>query len=222
MKRHSILAEVDQHKTVDEIMLVAKDIFALILETGLWQDQFFLHPLGFYYCRLFADDDHQIRLHIWEPNYPVKKDLFIHDHFYDLCSWVLCGKILDYTYSVEATDKISKYTMFTSSYLTDKNVRTLARTNAYHTVNKIEEKIIEKNNKYVIPRDTFHSNIILFEESDLTVTFIFTYNHKKNHSPNVIGLSSNEMYFETDPINISPSKVKILVEKAIGNIWKIK
>ncbi|MGG9972759.1 hypothetical protein ACQ33O_13285 [Ferruginibacter sp. SUN002] len=211
--------DIDQNKTISDVLPIVQNIFELMQKEDKWVDDFFLHPLGFYYCRLFTSDQHQIRLHIWEPNYPIKSDLFIHDHFYDLCSWILCGKIVDYLYKVESSKEESDYTLFISSYLPDKNVRTLTRTNNFKTVKKVTERIIGNKEKYIIPRDTFHSNKILFEESDLAVTFVFTYNHKENPSPNVIGLSKNEIYYESDPIKIAPDKVKVLIKKALNNIW---
>lgn len=214
----SLLNRIDQYKTVDEVLNLAKDIFDLIVNQDKWTNDFFLHPLGFHYCRLFYNDEHQVRLHIWKPNYPVKKDLFIHDHFYDLCSWVLCGEIVDYTYEVEETNEKSDYCMFTSSYRADKNVRTLAKTDKFLSVKMKEERIIKRNEKYIIPRDTFHSNKILFDQSDLTATFVFTFNHKENHSPNVVGLSKNEDYFESARVRISPHKVKELINKTAANM----
>ena len=214
----ALLNRIDQNKTIDEVLNLAKEIFDSILNQEKWSNDFFLHPLGFHYCRLFHNDKHQIRLHIWEPNYPAKEDLYIHDHFYDLCSWVLCGKIKDYTYEVKPTDKKSDYCMFSSSYRTDKNVRTIAKTENFLSVKMKEERIIGRNEKYIIPRDTFHSNKILFDESDLTTTFVYTFNHKDNHSPNVVGLSKNGIYAESDPVRISPEKVKELIRKTKFNI----
>jgi hypothetical protein len=209
----TLLNQIDQNKTIDEILTIVKDIFDLMVNQDKWTNDFFLHPLGFYYCRLFYNEKHQVRLHIWEPNYPVKKDLFIHDHFYDLCSWVLCGEILDYTYEIEPTIEKTDYCMYTSSYRADKNFRTLEKTNIFLSVKQNEGRIIKKNEKYIIHRDTFHSNRILFDHSDLTATFVFTFNHKDNHSPNVVGLSKNEVYYESAPVRISPDKVKELINK---------
>lgn len=216
--REKIIAELNQHKTIGEILPIVKNIFNLILDNGEWTNEFFLHPLGFYYCRLLTNAENQVRIHIWEPDYPKKLDLFIHDHFYELCSWVLCGKILDYSYSVEPAEGESEHTMFVSSYQKDKNVRTLTKTNDFRVVKRIAERIIQKGQKYIIPKGTFHSNEILFEEADLTVTFVFTYDHNANQSPNVIGLSKNDVYYETDPINIPANKVKNLISSAVKNI----
>lgn len=213
-----LLNRVDQNKTLEEVLNITKDIFDLIMNQDKWTNDFFLHPLGFYYCRLFYNDEHQVRLHIWEPNYPVKKDLFIHDHFYDLCSWVLCGEIVDYTYKVEPTIEKTDYCIFTSSYRTDKNVRTLTKTDTFLSVKMKEERIIIRNEKYIIPRDTFHSNRILFDRSDLTTTFVYTFNHKDHHSPNVVGMSKNEVYIENAPVRISPDKVKELINKTAANM----
>jgi hypothetical protein len=213
-----ILKSIGQNKTIDEVLNIVQNVFDLIVNQDKWINDFYLHPLGFYYCRLLYNEEHQVRLHIWEPNYKVKEDLFIHDHFYDLCSWVLCGKIADYTYEVIPTNEKTDYCMFTSSYLTDKNVRILTKTDNFLYIKMKEKRIIKKNEKYIIQRDTFHSNKILFDQSDLTTTFVFTFNHKDNHSPNVVGLSKNNVYLESDPMRISPDKVKELINKTAANL----
>jgi hypothetical protein len=214
-----LFQNIDQNTRIEDIKLIVKKVFQAIIEEGCWLNEFFLHPLGFYYSRLYYNDSNQIRLHIWEPGYPVKEDLFIHDHFYDLCSWVLCGEIVDYIYSVEPSEEPTAHTLFTSSYLANKNVRTLTRTNNYQKVKLIRERRINKNEKYYIPKGTFHSNKILFRESNITATIVFTLNHNKDNSPNVIGLSSNQFYSENDPIKIEPNKVKNIINAAIVNIW---
>ena len=71
---------IDYNKSIDEVLPVVKEIFNLIINEGSWSEEFYLHPLGFYYCRLFDNNENQIRLHIWERNYPVKKDLYILFH----------------------------------------------------------------------------------------------------------------------------------------------
>lgn len=215
----NLLNQVNQYKTITEILDVANGVFNLIVTQGEWTSDFFLHPLGFHYCRLYHDENHQVRLHIWEKNYPVKEDLYIHDHFYDLCSWVLCGEIMDYSYEVKAINEKSDYCMFISSYLSDKNVRTIKKTETFLSVKKNEGRIIKKNQKYTIERETFHSNQILFGESDLTVTIVYTFNHKKNNSPHVVGLHTNDGYYEGSPNRISSDKVKALITEAKHNIW---
>lgn len=218
----SLIHRIDQNNKIDDVLNLVDEIFDSILNHEMWINDFFIHPLGFYYCRLYFSDEHQIRLHIWEPNYNIKKDLYIHDHFYDLCSWVLCGKIHDYTYDIKQTTEKSDYCMFTSSYKIDKNVRVLEKTENYLLVKIINERIIQTNEKYLITKDTFHSNKILFEESDLTATFVYTFNHKDNHTPNVVGFIMNEIYDENDPVRISPKKVKELILKTKTNIERKK
>lgn len=222
MMRDAIFDSIDQNNDIDKIRSTVKTIFYMILEEDKWLENFFLHPLGFYYCRLHHDDYNQFRLHIWEPGYPIKEDLYIHDHFYDLCSWVLCGKIEDYTYSVEPSENISEYALFTSSYLADKNLRTLTKTDQHMNVKLVSTRIIESGEKYFIPRETFHSNKILFGSSTITATFVYTFNHKKNNAPNVIGSAHNEVYRESDPVKAAPEKVKELIQAVISNSKFIK
>lgn len=215
MKEASELVNlINQNKSITDILPSVSDIFNLIINQKKWVSEFYLHPLGFYYCRLFDNGENQIRLHIWEPGYPVKKDLFIHDHYYDLCSWVLCGKILDFSYSVEKTIEISEFTKFTSSYINGNDIRTLNRTDEYQKVNRSLERLLVKGEKYIIPKGTFHSNKIFFDISELTVTLVYTFNNNADHSPNVIGFSKNEIYLENNPEKITSLKVQTLIERA--------
>lgn len=209
---------IDQNKNHEDIISCIENIFEEILQ-GEWDNKFYLHPLGFYYCRVAERQGNQIRLHIWEANYSMKKDLFIHDHYYDLCSWILIGKILDYTYSVLPTKEKSTYTKFISGYIDNENNRNLNRTDEFQNVEKIAERILKKEQKYFIPKETYHSNKVLFDESQITATLVYTFNHNENHSPNVIGLSANENYLEDKPIPISENKIKRLIEIAKKEIF---
>lgn len=212
---------IDQSKTHEQILSCVKNIFDEILNEKKWTTEFFLHPLGFYYCRLGERTTNQLRLHIWKSDYKVKEDLFIHDHYYDLCSWVLCGKILDYSYSVLPGNKKSMYTKFVSGYIENENRRVLRRTDKFKSVEKNGERTILKGQKYSILKESYHSNIVLFDESEITATLVFTYNHKDNHAPNVIGLYTDKDYMEDDPISISEIEIKQLIEIAKKEIFKI-
>lgn len=211
---------INQHKPHDEILSLIKTIFEQILYKDSWTNEFYLHPLGFYYCRLAENPKNQIRLHIWIPGYPMKQDLFIHDHYYDLCSWILCGKILDSSYEVLPSKNKSSYTKFTSGYIDNENNRILYRTEEFQTVKKIKEKTLIKGQKYFIPKEQYHSNQVFFDESEITATLVFTYNHKENHSPNVIGLSTNEYHLEDRPKPISISEIKKIIKICKAEVFK--
>jgi len=208
MVKPRLLVGISDSVAINKIRLKVAAILEAILEQDLWIDDFYLHPLGFYYCRLFVSEQNQIRLHIWLKGYAQKKDLYIHDHFYDLCSWVLCGKIKDYTYEVSNTDKESDYSLFTSSYKNDKNVRTITKTAQSMSVALVSERILSRGDKYYIPRGSFHSNDIIFDSHDITFTCVYTYNHKDDNSPNVIGYLRMMNMLKATRLNCLGSKLE--------------
>ena len=63
--------------------------------------------------------------------------------------------------------------------------------------------------------------MILFDESEITATLVFTYNHKDNHAPNVIGLNIGRSYLEDDPKSIPEIDIKHLIKMAKMEIFKI-
>lgn len=211
---------IDETTTHDNILSHVQSIFDLILNQNKWINEFYRHPLGFFYCRLAERKDRQIRLHIWEKDYQIKDDLFIHDHYYDLYSWVLCGKILDFSYKVSPLKKSGIYSKFVSGYVDSENNRMLKRTDEFQQVKKIAERTILKGDKYSIPKGSYHSNKIFFDSSEVTVTLVFTNNHKENHSPNVIGLYENEIYLEDIPIPIPNEKILSLIKVCVSEIFE--
>lgn len=211
ISRLDLFNVINQNKSYEDVINCVKNIFEEILRDR-WDSKFYLHPLGFYYCRIAERQGNQIRLHIWEANYSMKKDLFIHDHYYDLCSWILVGKILDYTYSVLPAKGQSAYTKFISDYINNENNRTLNRTDEFQNIEQKGERILRKGEKYFINKETYHSNKVLFDESQITATLVYTFNHSENHSPKVIGLSVNEYYLEDNPLPISENKIKEIIE----------
>lgn len=221
MKELKLDENIHQNKTISEILPTVSKIFDSILNGDDWMEEFYMHPLGFFYCRLFNSEEFQIRLHIWEVDYKKKEDLFIHDHYYDLCSWVLCGKIVDYTYSIKRVKEKTKYARFTSNYKYGNNIRTLQRTTEFYQIERVLKKEITGGEKYFISKGMFHSNDIIFENTDITVTIVIGYNYNQSHSPNVIGLYDNKVYQENDPQKVSKEKVINIIEKAKTEIFSV-
>lgn len=219
--KNYLLENINENSSFSEIFPCLENIFSEIINGNMWTKEFFLHPLGFYYCRLFENKENQIRLHIWEPNYPIKEDLFIHDHYYNLCSWILCGKILDWSYDVFPSNEESKFTKYVSGYIDNENNRVLKRTDEFQNVLKSSSRTLLRGDKYFISKESYHSNEILFNDSQITATLVFTYDHNNSHSPNVIGSNKNEYYLEDNPTPISESDVKILINKTKTEMYKI-
>lgn len=67
----------------------------LVQRAREWELPFRWHPLGFVVCTLFSDGPLKARLHVW-PVDAVRSQgssCQIHDHVFDLTSWVLLGCI---------------------------------------------------------------------------------------------------------------------------------
>jgi hypothetical protein len=216
MTRPEKLAGLNEQTEIAEANAVVKKIFRSMLLEGQWKDEFYLHPLGFYYCRLFSGPSEQIRLHIWQQGYIKKDDLFIHDHYYDLCSWVLCGAIRDFAYSVTPSAVPTEHVLYKSGYGADPNIRTIEATSEYRSVAIKKERLLVAPKKYFISRDTFHSNEIKFDQAELTVTLVYGFNYKEEHRPNIIGWAggAEEQEDESKPEMQPQAKVEDLIRKA--------
>ena len=214
MTKPEIFKGLDEYAGITDAKDIVKNVFRSILLEEQWHEEFYLHPLGFYYCRLFLSSSEQVRLHIWAPDYIKKQDLFIHDHYYDLCSWVLCGTIRDYAYSVKPSNVPTQHIVYTSGYHADQNIRTIAPTSEYKLVSVEAERLIVAPKKYFISRETFHANEVLFDQAELAVTLVYAYNYKAEHRPNIIGQAGAEHGGENESEIQSEVKVTDLIQKA--------
>lgn len=211
--------KINETKSFSEILPFALEVFDKILKNAD-NYSFYLHPLGFHYSRIFHSDETQIRIHVWQKDYNKKRDLYIHDHYYDLRSWVLLGKIEDFEYSVKQSKNPEKHSKFVASYEGNEDNRTIERTDQFLIVKKIKSRIISAGEKYFVAREKYHSNNILFDDSGLTVTIVLAFNYKENHEPNVVGLSKSKKYTLDYPKLISNDDLQKIISKIIEEISK--
>lgn len=208
------------NKSFDEVKNVVLKFIKEYLENENHQVKFYKHPLGFFYTRIIQEKDVQIRLHIWTKNYQIKEDLFIHDHYYDLKSWVLCGEIEDFTYKLKKSEDNSSLAKYVGSYSESENYRYLKLTNEYYTIISKTSKIITSGNLYSIDKSKFHSNKIHFKNSNITSTLVYTFNPNKNHEPVVLGLKRIERIVEEAPILIPHEDMKSILNQLLNEIEK--
>ncbi|WP_448138441.1 hypothetical protein [Sphingobacterium siyangense] len=177
--------------------------------------EFYLHPLGFIYSRIFTSENEQLRIHIWPKNYSKKDDLYIHDHYYDLNSWILLGEIKDLLYDVSVTTNTGKFIVYEGSYNDNENYRYLKPSNLFCNIIKIKERLFTKGDKYFIEKSKYHSNEIMFKDSDYTCTLVLTQNPNRVHSPKVLGKVKKHEIIEELPTLMSYIDMKLIIESII-------
>lgn len=128
------------------------------------------HPLGFMYIKLNKHQRKTLRLHIWLKDSP-KINLatsIIHNHIWNLISYVLCGKIINHNLELDYETSIPNYRIYEISYIDQVNM-------LYPTDSLVGYKIVNTSyhqvgNKYVIKAGDFH-----YTEpggSDVTATIV--------------------------------------------------
>lgn len=116
------------------------------------------HPLGFLHVELTSlvkvPQGCRFRLHIWDNTNGTIDELGdLHDHVWDLRSWVLHGALIDVTYGPTRSDSGE----FWGSRITY-GARNVAGERLRYDLNRIQERRIEAGNYYTIPYGTVHSS----------------------------------------------------------------
>lgn len=132
--------------------------------------EFRKHPLGFVVCNVWQDSGKRLRLHIWEKEhtYPQGKYTQIHDHIFNLKSWVLNGSIENIEYAEDNSNL--NHTIFKAIYLSDTSI--LNRTNEQIGIIETNRSIIRKGENYSIPAGKLHRTEPT--SSDTTITLVYT------------------------------------------------
>ncbi|WEW97829.1 hypothetical protein P3T65_26985 [Pseudomonas nitroreducens] len=132
--------------------------------------EFRKHPLGFVVCNVWQDSGKKLRLHIWEKEhtYPQDKYTQIHDHIFNLRSWVLNGSIENIEYVED--DNNFNHTIFKATYTPDTS--TLNITNEQIGLIETDRNTIRKGESYSIPAGKLHKTEPT--SSDTTITLVYT------------------------------------------------
>ncbi len=142
----------------------ARDIVLLGKKYGA---EFVWHPLGFILCKLSEEGRKKIRLHIWpSSNERVQKPVWlIHDHLFDLKSWVLSGAIENTEY--EVTNSSPNFSVYQASYDQDKSI--LHRTVKKICIREKSKSVVRTGGIYKVASGVLHQSISLSESTSLTV-----------------------------------------------------
>ncbi|MBV1883883.1 MAG: hypothetical protein KUG82_19745 [Pseudomonadales bacterium] len=140
------------------------EIVQLAINVG---KDFTWHPLGFVMCKLSQENEKNIRLHIW-PNsseHVQEPQWLIHDHMFDLKSWVLSGKIENIEYEIASDFPI--YSIYQASYEQDKSI--LHRTEQDLSIKVKNKSVVSSGQIYEIASGILHQSISLSNSTAVTV-----------------------------------------------------
>lgn len=147
--------------------------------SGIW------HPLGFIVLKPHGNHE-QLRLHIWpsgerhhaNPCWPI------HDHVWDMQSFVLCGSLTNHVvapiFDLEGSHQIYRVRYF------DACTSALEAEGAAVSLRELDEKVIHASEFYSVPRDVFHRTTV--DAQTLTATLVTTSNSRGQ--PRVVGSAS--------------------------------
>lgn len=191
-----------KEKNIHELKSNISQIFNNLLHSDFLEQNLRYHPLGFIYCRLHEfENKENIRLHIWNKfSDTLISSMNIHNHFYDVNSYVFKGKVINTLYAViEGDEDISHY-QYVGSYI-NSDKRILTKTNIGKKLIKMSCDIINFGELYRISKEEIHSGGTIGES--ITITYS---ENLGNPSPLIFGsLDSNSQYtFESQsiPINV--------------------
>lgn len=159
--------------------LSAKEVCSWAITNNI---PFVWHPLGFVMATLINEGHEKIRLHLWsnsfqnvqEPTWPI------HDHLFDITSWVLCGEIENIEY--KQCNSVLTHQLYSVSYDNDGSI--LTKLDSGLSLSVESKEIIKKTESYSIKSGVLHQSISSSENT--TVTVCHTVNFR-NENPLVIG-----------------------------------
>lgn len=145
------------------------------------------HPYGFNVFKLIANDDFNMRLHIWSKERdPLAKEFEIHDHIYSFKSLILAGGIIHTVYDI--VDSRNNYRVFEGSYGPDSS--TITPTEKMVTLSDGDVIKINQGERYNIKSGRLH---LVEAFSGTVATILATRRDYSRQAPLILGdLSSEE------------------------------
>lgn len=143
-----------------------------------------IHPLGFLFCRLHHfQNDETIRIHIWSDRENVQKPLMdIHNHFYNIISYVVAGAVSNTLYKV-LKEEPATHATYVGSYRTNEK-RILSKNEKCYKLEEIGTHIINEGELYTIGKSEVHKGDSI--DNHLSISLVYT-EEPGNPSPLVFG-----------------------------------
>ena len=199
------LRESYRSKNISEISKSCNEIIKKLSANDLM-----IHPLGFYYCNLFEfENSEKFRIHIWSNNSERVKPLMdIHNHYYNVISYVVTGHLLNTLYNLSQAKPYS-HSLYLGSY--DKyGKRILKKTNENYNLKEIVKNKIDFGNLYVIDKSEIHKGEV--PASEFTITIVYT-EKPINPNPQVYGDINGEKEYEFPKLMVDTNEIEYILKK---------
>ena len=147
------------------------------------------HPLGFVSCVIRKEESVlTTRIHYWpklerrtkNPNWPI------HNHTYDLSSYILDGQVRDTQYRLTVGDD---YVVYLVSYFEQNS--TITRTEKQTSVETTINTLRTSGEEYSVPLGVFHQTNVLINESAMSLVVLSNFADDK---PHVLGSPGKDCY----------------------------
>ncbi|MBT8124761.1 MAG: hypothetical protein KJO81_08055 [Gammaproteobacteria bacterium] len=183
-----------------------RDLFTAMLSAGR---KFTWHPLGFIFCRLSIEGNRKIRLHIWPKNKGKvqKPSWMIHNHLFDLKSWVIKGQILNIEYKAYA-DNDGEFTFYTACYKGEKSI--IERTDEIIGLEEIRRFLVNVGENYQIPAGRLHESIAVHDSISITICETID---KSDKPPLVVGRNIGEQLFTYLRSDVADSVINEIINE---------
>lgn len=161
-------------------------------KTNLLEGNVFFHPLGFAYTELFVFSNRDaIRINIWSTvRHPQTPSMEIHDHFYNINSFVIAGKLTNIVYDVSAVSP--NHSVYKGTFDSAEG-RTLKRTEECLNAEISSTQIINQGDFYYLPKGSLHSSYV--PPKEFTCTFVLA-SQRDSSTSRILGpLNGLDNYF---------------------------
>jgi hypothetical protein len=131
-----------------------------------------IHPLGFYAIKLGQPEKGiNIRLHIWNNKLqPQSMELMVHNHIFDMKSFVLKGEIFNKEYELMNAEVCSNENQFYKVQY-ENNQSSLIKLETTGDLIETKKIAVKEGSSYVVSAGVFHESIVTCE---YTATILFT------------------------------------------------
>ncbi len=167
------------------------------------------HPLGFIMCKISNEIKKTIRLHIWPENKRCiqKPTWLIHDHIFDLKSWVLKGAITNIEFITGEFD--NSFQVYNTIYDKDKSI--LIKTNQRLSILESKRYLIKEGESYDVYAGHLHKSI---SSNNTTVTVCETVN-QFNLKPRVLGSCAGRDKYSYTRNVVSKAELEAIANKIL-------
>ena len=169
-----------------DIGKIKEKVFQLLNEfsDGYLRGKLRIHPLGFFFCRLHEFSNKEtIRIHVWLDKDTIHKPLMdIHNHFYNISSFIITGTVSNTLFKVLKTEPYS-HSVYIGSY-GDNEKRVLKSQKEFYKLEEDETHIINEGELYEIKKSEVHKGDTI--NNTLSISLVYTA-EPGNSTPLVFG-----------------------------------